>query len=97
MKIVIAIAVLCGIFYVWLEQKPDTRLNAEKVIDYAEKLTRGGSDSGMYFLEKNAGIVGWNATVLVFGYPNNLAACNVILDAARATSPSIDFRCTVAN
>ena len=97
MKFVIAIVVLLGISFVWLTQEPDTRLNAEKVIDFAKTLPRDGTDSGMYFLEKNAGIIGWNATVLVFGYPNNLAACNVILDAARATSPSIDFRCVVAN
>ena len=97
MKFVIAIVVLLGISFVWLTQEPDTRLNAEKVTDYAKTLPRDGTDSGMYFLEKNAGIIGWNATVLVFGYPNNLAACNVILDAARATSPSIDFRCAVAN
>ena len=97
MKFVIAIVVLLGISFFWLTQEPDTRLNAEKVIDYAKTLPRDGTDSGMYFLEKNAGIIGWNATVLVFGYPNNLAACNVILDAARATSPSIDFRCVVAN
>lgn len=74
----------------------ETRTNQEKVIDFASQLPRSGQGGGLYFFEKD-GILGWEPTILVFGYIDNLDACNVILEAARRTSPNISFRCSVAN
>jgi len=53
-----------------------------------------GSSGVVYVLEKERVIFdGWDPTVLTFGYPNNYAACNAILDFAKRDSPRANFRC----
>jgi uncharacterized protein YceK len=93
-NILISLVVLLSL--VGCSSESDTKINSDRVIEFATTLKRDGTDNGMYFLEKDMGL-GWNATVLVFGYPDNLSACDLILSTARETSPEVNFRCTLAN
>ncbi|WP_449045665.1 hypothetical protein [Paracoccus versutus] len=52
---------------------------------------------GAYYFEKLGFDGTWIPTILVFGYPNNVGACDSILKAASLENPTLSFRCRAAN
>lgn len=59
-------------------------------------LSESGRMTDAYYFEKLGFHGEWVQTVLVYGYPNNLSACQTILRAADAESPGMSFRCNPA-
>ena len=59
----------------------------------SKKKMGAGTD---YWFEKN-GAAGWERTILVFGYIDDLAACSELVGYAKKTNPGMAFRCTPAN
>jgi hypothetical protein len=61
-----------------------------------DAFVREHHDHAYYFDKLAFDGITWVPTVLVFGYPNNGAACRSILNAANTENPTLNFRCRSA-